>query len=63
LVLEREASKKRGPSGKELDAGCAGGRSGSGVEEGEEGGGSDKGKKWGRKKALRQVGKVCRIAT
>jgi hypothetical protein len=44
-VLEREAPKKRGTSGKELDAECARGRRGS-----------DKGKKWGRKHCGKQAG-------
>jgi hypothetical protein len=52
-VLEREASEKRGTSGKELDADCAGGRRGSGG--GREVGGSDKGKKWGRKHCGKQA--------
>jgi hypothetical protein len=54
LVLEREASEKRGTSGKELGAECAGGRRGSGG--GGEVGGSDKGKQWGRTHCGKQAG-------
>jgi hypothetical protein len=61
LVLERGASEKRGTSGKELNAECAGGRRGSGGGGG--GGGSDKGKTWGRKYCGKQARQVCRSAT
>jgi hypothetical protein len=50
LVLEREASEKRGTRGaKKLDAERAGRREKREGRRGWKWGGSDKGKKWGRK--------------